>query len=196
MLMSVNRRRQPGSRQTVAKYYLFVEGETEKRYFESLNQTDKFRGRVRFEITAIASDPRTLVEKAIDFRNESTIDSRDSIWCVFDVEMPGNHPTLSAGIGLAETAEIKVAFSNPSFETWLILHSEYFTAASTPVQLKRRLENNRFAINGVELVTKLHEARNGAINLERKHRSDLTQFPNDNPSTYVYKIFDEIEKIH
>lgn len=194
--MSVNRRRQPGSKPTVAKYYLFVEGKTEKRYFESLNQTDKFRGRVRFEITAIASDPRTLVEKAIDFRNESTIDSRDSIWCVFDVEMPGNHSTLVAGISLAETADIKVAHSNPSFETWLILHSEYFTVASTPLQLKRKLEKNRFSINGIELIGKLEVARMGAITLERKHRSDLTQFPNDNPSTYVYKIFDEIEKIN
>jgi RloB-like protein len=47
---------------------------------------------------------------------------------VFDVEWPRNHPGLEEAVKQAYANGIKLAVSNPCFESWLILHFQNHAA--------------------------------------------------------------------
>jgi hypothetical protein len=67
------------------------------------------------------------VEAAIRFRDEAKRTSQrssiqepfDEVWAVFDQDQ---HTTVAEAKSLAEQNGIKVGFSKPSFELWLLLH--------------------------------------------------------------------------
>jgi hypothetical protein len=86
-----------------------------------------------FELPSIPTDhgdPLTLVELAKQKRTDLEGDAKrmrdpktrlDEVWCVFDRD-EHDAPRLSQAIDNARAAGIKVAFSNPCFELWLLLH--------------------------------------------------------------------------
>ena len=124
-------RRSFGSRKRNPVVYLICEGsETEIRYFK------KFRSReCHIDIVPIPSQYKSadkLVQKA-----RSTIamnpyypDEGDIIWCVFDCDDNTNQ-MLAKAKRVAIKEGYKLAFSNPSFEVWFLLH---FNNQITPVE--------------------------------------------------------------
>ena len=86
-----------------------------------------------FELPSIPTDhgdPLTLVELAKQKRTDLERDAKrtrdpktrlDEVWCVFDRD-EHDKPRLSQAIDNARAASIKVAYSNPCFELWLLLH--------------------------------------------------------------------------
>jgi RloB-like protein len=73
--------------------------------------------------------PMSLVERAVTLAEERQRIIRrgranspfDEIWCVFDRD---EHPFVVDAIALAEQHQIGVAFSNPCFELWFVLHAQ------------------------------------------------------------------------
>ena len=102
--------------------YLICEGsETEIRYFK------RFRSRgCNIDIIPISSQYKSadrLVQKAKATMGNNPYypEDGDSIWCVFDRDDNSNEVLLRAKQS-AQKEGYHLAYSNPSFELWLLLH--------------------------------------------------------------------------
>ncbi|MGC3986829.1 MAG: RloB family protein [Pseudorhodoferax sp.] len=101
---------------------------TERHYFNSCKQ-EYGAGMVSLRWLPITGIPMTVVTAAIDEREALVArarKSRDSfdvfrVWAVFDRD---EHPDVAQALALARANQIEVAFSNPCFELWPLLHLE------------------------------------------------------------------------
>ena len=125
---------------------IVCEGEkTEPQYFRDC--VEYFgAGTVRLSIIAPAGVPMTLVKCAIQERHElieknrrskDSFDSCFRVWAVFDRDA---HPNVTTAIALAQSYSIDVAFSNPCFELWPILHLQDFGAQKGRHELQKLLK--------------------------------------------------------
>ena len=88
----------------------------------------QFRDRLTVDFDPFHGAPISLVERAVTLAEQRRRSIRrghgdarfDEIWCVFDRD---EHPYVSEAIALAGRHQIGVAFSNPCFELWLVLHA-------------------------------------------------------------------------
>lgn len=124
-------RKASGRRQRNPVVYLTCEGaETEIRYFK------KFRSReCNIDIVPISSQYKSadkLVQKARATIGYSPYypDEGDIIWCVFDRD-DNTNAMLSKAKQMAIKEGYQIAFSNPSFEVWFLLH---FNDQTAPVE--------------------------------------------------------------
>ena len=124
-------RKASGRRKRKPVVYLICEGsETEIRYFK------KFRSReCNIDIVPIPSQYKSadkLVQKARATIGYSPYypDEGDIIWCVFDRD-DNTNAMLSKAKQMAIKEGYQIAFSNPSFEVWFLLH---FNNQTTPVE--------------------------------------------------------------
>lgn len=99
---------------------------TERKYLEDCKR-EYGSGLVKLRFLPITGVPLTVVGAAIEERNK-LIDARrrskDSfdvfrVWAVFDRD---DHPNIEEALTLAQDNKIDVAFSNPCFEIWPLLH--------------------------------------------------------------------------
>ena len=124
-------RKASGRRKRNPVVYLICEGsETEIRYFK------KFRSReCNIDIVPIPSQYKSadkLVQKARATIGYSPYypDEGDIIWCVFDRD-DNTNAMLSKAKQVAIKEGYQIAFSNPSFEVWFLLH---FNNQTTPIE--------------------------------------------------------------
>lgn len=123
----------------VAKTFLIVcEGKnTEPKYFESF--------------PVVTADIKTegglgsrtaLVKAAIKLKQNEVYKGRE-VWCVFDYDHKPDNVTIEGDFNeataLAKSKDIKVAFSNDSFELWFILHYQYHDAQVTRSEFYKSL---------------------------------------------------------
>lgn len=160
-------------------------------------------------------DPRALVNEALRMqkvrRQQSRakklainrLESFDSIWVVFDTDVLTSDK-LHNGISYAHSKGICVAYSEPCFEYWLLLHASFTTAHMPKCKdviplLQTALECQSYSRDGKKaeevqrligpLVekAKLQEAIRNAKKVHQYHSEAGTKFP-ANPSTDVYKL--------
>lgn len=142
----MSRKRKQRSRgQERARMLVVCEGTvTEPTYFRCLKQrhglTDVHVDRRK---STARSDPNSVVQRALNLVNDAKGKGIEyppsSVWCVFD----GDHRPLTEmenAFANAEEHGFNVAFSNPCFEFWLLLHFEYTDAWLTPDQCQNRLQ--------------------------------------------------------
>lgn len=109
-------------------YLIVCEGsKTEPLYFEELARTivDELGGRVdipTIDIEGEGASTVALVNKAIELRNRANF-VYQHVWVVFDKD------DFDDAIQLANKNDIDVAWSNPSFELWVLLHFNYVDSA-------------------------------------------------------------------
>ena len=127
-------RRSKHSREPKQRFILFCEGKnTEVEYFEAIRRV--------CSSTLISVDtrggqgvPYTIAEKAVQQartlgltrhsqRRRDSYEERDQVWAVFDRD---DHPRFEEAVANCETANVRVARSNPCIELWLILHERDF----------------------------------------------------------------------
>lgn len=109
---------QPGN------YLIVTEGvETEKNYFENIGKiiTDLFNNEVKvdkitLDVKGTGRSTSVLVNEVIKKRSLS---SYSDVWVVFDRD---NNTDFDEAIALATKEGFNVAWSNESFELWLLLH--------------------------------------------------------------------------
>ncbi|HUT01800.1 MAG TPA: RloB family protein [Phycisphaerae bacterium] len=188
---------------------IVCEGEkTEPNYFRRLRQVLRLTSADVVVIPEGAA-PITVVEKSLDLQAERQRDVRnglepcdyDQIWCVFDVEQPGQNPSLAPALAKARANKVNVALSNPCFEYWLLLHFERvgraFTSCRVAIRALRR-HVPRYQ-KGDEVSEELLEQRSAAA--ENAAHIDRTQWWSEtdrvvcNPSTEVYKLVGVLEEM-
>lgn len=114
------------------KFYIITNGrETEKNYFELLKSKKSiYDVSIEFQ----NADPLGLVNYAIDH-----INGANQVWIVFDVDNTHKDNRLIPAINKAEKNGIKYAFSNVSFEVWLVSHFEIIEKEMTETKLENVL---------------------------------------------------------
>lgn len=190
-------RRSAGKRPERRTIMVFCEGvNSEPDYINSLKRLPHIstNNALELQIHPGQGVPLTLVERAVGYLGEPEI---DELWCVFDVEWPRHHPHLNDAIQLARSKGIHLAISNPCFELWLILHhrdQNSFVATDAAEHLSRKIDGRSGkAIDGDTYMPLRKEACRRARNLEKRHARDDTRFPNDNPSSGMFKFLASLE---
>ncbi len=134
--MTPDRRYQRGQpeRSTQPRILIVCEGETEKSYFEAFRHE---RGLNSLRVL-VGGVPRSAVRRALKEReSHGPAGEYAMIWVVFDRDQ---HPNFEDAIESARKSGVSVAWSNPCFELWPILHRSDQTASLTSEQAERQCE--------------------------------------------------------
>ncbi len=187
-------------RETSDKFLIVCEGEkTEPKYFHSIRREKGLSEKTIF-IRGLGYTPKKLVEHAKELKekNDHQKEPFDQVWCVFDRD---DHVYLNEAIQQAKANGFKVAFSNPSFELWYLLHFTDQTASITRQQAKRDLKAiNRIPkyVKSMDVYPIILSSQKEAINrakqlrlMHRKNRNDSTA----NPSTSVDQLVTKLNTI-
>ena len=190
--------RKPASRNEKQLFALYCEGKlTEPEYFQAVIKAPEVRqvSSVSLKIKKKGELPLQLVEAAL--RDLQSGFGADEYWCVFDSELPAQHPHFDAALRLAEAHGIRVAWSNPCFEVWLILHHEDHRApfdSSASAKRRRRLidQIDKDGVDGSRYVPLIANAVARARGLRASHSRNGNAGVKANPSTNVDELMTAI----
>ena len=121
---------------------ILCEGVTEKIYFESVIRNKRVVRVLPVEVLGKQGQHRGLIKKCVEKRRnhaaELGIDEEDiEVWAVCDQD------NLKTGylklLNYANKYNVKLAFSDPQFETYLVQHFEYVRITSRRRQLEADL---------------------------------------------------------
>ncbi len=189
------------------KFIIFSEGKnTEPHYFLAVRR-DLLGALVDLEVIDAAGAPMTIAAKACERsaamkRNrgrKSSFQEGDQVWAVFDRD---EHPKVSEAIERCRVGNVEVAFSDPCFELWLILHFDDFDRPDDRHQLQAALAKKceGYDPKGAKSgdFSKLMPAVGAAE--ERAERQLARRVeegrPPRRPFTSVYKLTKEMRKAH
>jgi hypothetical protein len=142
-----------------------------------------------------AGVPLTIVERAIEERRTYRRRTRDSFekldefWVVFDCD---EHPKITEAIARASGGKIGVAYSNPCFELWAVLHFQDHDAPIDRHQIQGRLRKlmpkyDKSKCLDYELMRRAYaDADRRPDLMERRRREEGA--PCGNPFTGVFKL--------
>jgi len=186
------------------KIIVYCEGATEEHY---LNKIRSELGSRMVEIEALGQIgvPDTVVQKAVDRlaelttaarrRTSDSFDSLFTVWAMFDKD----DFEVDAAKQAAGNAGVRVAFSNPCFELWGVLHLEDCDAPNDRHATQRRLkeimppyDHEANPYFNYDLMTEA--ARSDALRRARilKRRREDEQSPEDSPFTSVCDLVEQI----
>lgn len=182
------------------RWFLIVcEGEkTEPNYFRRFPVDTNV---IKLDIKGEGKNTKSLVEKAIELKNDTEYDEKDRFWCVFDRDKnpknPNDSQNFNSAITLARNNGIEVAYSNDAFELWYLLHFNYYNTAISRKDYQNmltKLLGHEYKKNSEMIYEELKDKQQDAI----KHAKRLLQEydrPNpetDNPSTTVHLLVEEL----
>lgn len=190
------RQREIGGRQTSSVILIVCEGEkTEPNYFKGFPVPKDIR-----QIYGIGMDPLRLVQEAVNlqrsYRREHGYDY-GQVWCVFDRDEVSLERFRQA-LQLARTSNFQIAYSNPAFEIWYLLH---FRCSDRPMtrqeccsELGVRL-GSAYSKNQL-MYSRLQATQPDAIACAKRLLAtyDPPDPANDNPSTTVHLLVQELNK--
>jgi hypothetical protein len=149
--------------------------------------------------------PSTIVELAVKEigqlkkyakKSKDPLDLQFEVWAIFDRD---DHPKVNESITRAKQHNIQVAYSNPCFELWALLHFDDHRQHLHRHPLQSKLEG---VLQGYDskkskkICAKLMDehydkARARAINLEKEHNK--VGDSKVNPYTDIYILLDKIK---
>lgn len=186
--------------------HIFTEGtETEPNYFRAIK--DELRlNNIDIRINGLAFNTLSLVDYAIDFKNTNGIEESDEIWVVFDKDEFDKR--FDGAINKAEAHDIKVAYSNESFELWFLLHFNYIDCSLTRGDYNKKLDENlskltnkkviKYNKNSKDIYSLIKNNEKGAIKRSKKlleSYGDEKSFLKKNPSTTVHVLVENLRKL-
>jgi hypothetical protein len=190
--------RTPGKKLPLKKIVIVCEGtETEPRYFRALRRTYRL-STLHIQIVKGKGAPINVVTEAIKQQNKLD-DSRDEVWCVFDVEVKANNPSFYAAVDKSGAAKLRLGVSNPAFEFWYLLHFKctdrpFKNADDVIEELRKHIPHyDKSTPVFHQLQEKTSEAIENATQLRKRACESWDRFPN--PSTGIDKLVSEIQQL-
>ena len=184
-------RRLVDTRDIRQRFLIICEGETEKVYFEGFHAPH-----VVMRVKSGDSDPLRLVVQARDHQRRER-DAFDQIWCVFDRDVVPVE-RFSRALQEAEESAIHIAYSNPAFELWFLLHFETCGALTRQDSIQRlgRWLKRPYKKGDFRLYEALEARQEEAVDratrlLANYHFRNPTA---DNPSTTVHLLVQELRR--
>src|SRR5262249_262545 len=183
--------------------YVFTEGDvTEPEYVDQLKRR---QNRFAVKVSNQRGSPDKIVSLAIEFKMKSDrysaadglpTDEQPVVWCMFDRD---RHPNTDALIARAGAAGVRVCFSNPCFEFWVLLHHEDCAApmsGSCPEACRRLKKHYQETVKNFQLDAlsgRYDTARKRAQRISIQHAADGRSMPSTHdPSTNVWEFVDFI----
>lgn len=187
------------------KCIVVCEGQrTEPDYLNAF-QTRFPKALFRIESVTGVGAPKTLLSRALDekrtikraLKKSESFRSQDQIWIAFDKD---EHPEIAQTIYNARANDIGVAFSNPCFELWLILHVQDYGKTEDRHAIQKRCQS---CVDGydrtkgksgdfLKLIDNLEEAeRRGQSLCEQRVEEGR---PNSRPSTTFWELTKALRK--
>ncbi|MEJ3744177.1 RloB family protein [Actinomycetes bacterium KLBMP 9797] len=191
-------RRGGGDRRKDVVHIFTEDSTTEPRYSNWLK-----RRQDRFSVTVDDQHgkPRELLAYALELRRSwRRSDSNMSVWCVFDRD---EHASVDDVICQAEQEGIRIAFSHPCFQYWLLLH---FCDSAPPCagrcrEADRRLEKEMPGYQhtvpmpwlAAQLEGRYAKAKARAQRVQAQHDRDGIVLPTQrDPSTNIWELIDHL----
>jgi len=194
-----------------AKIFLIIcEGmNTEPAYFKSFPL-----GNATVDSFGLGSSKSALVNQVIDYVNTDEDTQQKEVWVVFDFDIDPSQlekqkEDFNNAIKLAESNNLKVAYSIDAFELWFILHYQDLTAAWTRKECYQKL-SDLWGCNYEKLGKKMdfckhiyrqlkedeNASQEEAIKRAKKLLEDKSKLsPADrNPCTAVYQLIMELRE--
>lgn len=179
--------------------WIFCEGEkTEKLYFQKLKTKERIW--INVKVTSPGNtDAVGLVKQTLKYK-EQFIDG-DYVYCVFDRDRNTDQKLCEAK-KLAERNGIKLIFSNPCFEYWILCHFERLSTRCELPEIKDKLNHymTNYSKTDVRIYDKTESLLSVAIenakrvNQTHSGRAELLS-TESNPSTNVYEIIERFREI-
>ncbi len=184
-------KRKEKNRKQKDSFLIICEGEeTEPNYFRAFRVKS-----ATIEVVGTGFNTYSLVQRAV---KEKSISSYDQVWVVFDKDsFPDN--LVEKAFRLAKKENIKIAFSNESFELWYVLHFDFQQSPLGRQQyidiLDKKL-GEKYKKNNRNMYAVLLEKQSLAIHRARKlQEAFTTNNPSKkNPSTSVYELVCELNE--
>jgi len=116
--------RKAAFREPKIKILIFSEGaNTEPTYIKQFARLHG-NGQVKIKIHGGAGAPKTILEEARDAiravsTSKNSYDRYDQVWAIFDRD---DHEEIARCRSEARDCGVRVAYSNPCFEVWILLH--------------------------------------------------------------------------
>jgi RloB-like protein len=175
---------------------------TELEYIEAVKKSRAIRSAQIEYVPPGPTSPVEIVQRALALRErDRRHDPFDAVWCMFDAEVKITQqarPGLSQAFTLARSHDVSVAFSNPCFELWILLHAEDKQAWIDSHAIQARCSNlglvdDKHLCAVGTLLNNYGQARKRALALEAKHdREGRTLAADRNPSSLVFGLVDAI----
>lgn len=180
---------------------------TEPRYFQEFRALCG-NNLVKIEAIGGCGVPESVVERAIEEKAHLAREARKSsdsfdrlfeVWAVFDRDQ---HPVgqVPAAIANAKKHDIGVAYSNPCFELWGLMHYSCYDRPGHHHETQRALKgvlhgychNNNPVFDTVALWGKYPDA---VVNAQRALQKRVEEGrPGGDPSTTVFELTERIRK--
>ena len=182
-------------------FVLFCEGKnTEPAYFSAIRRACSS---VVMEINRGVGVPMTVATRAVDHarknglapesrKRKDSFETNDQVWAVFDHD---DHPQFKESVELCERNGVGVAWSNPCFELWLILHERDYAVPGVCRDVQKALKDlhPEYDRRGAkipdcdDMVGRVEDAeRRGAMLLSEREKDGSAPF--GNPSTTVGRL--------
>jgi len=161
--------------------------ETEPLYFNGFRRKYNLQKEL-FTIVGFGADPVSVIKEAIKRKTEEQ--DYDSAWAVFDCD---EHQGVKNAFQMAKDHEIKIAFSNPCFELWFLLHFQDQEAFIERDAVSKRLKKfvTDYEKTTKDMYNKLQGSQKKAFKrtdrLREIHKSALKP-ETENPSTTVDQL--------
>lgn len=186
-----------------SRIYIFFEGSnSEPDYFYALERLYtcsliklvpmKRAGSPKNIVTACLQKKKYLASRAASY------EKNDEIWAVFDKD---NFQCFDSSVEICRHHNIRVGFSNPCFELWLVLHKKEFNKPVTSKQIQRECDKlypgyseNGKTLNFDSILNNLSEAEARAEKLREMHKREEEK-DYFSPSTSIDKLTNRIKKI-
>lgn len=198
-----NFRRRIDQRRLYKRYLIMTEGETESTYFNHYKQQPN---PIVHAIDQFDSK-RSLVEKSIAERKKRIsygdfIEDLDEAWVVFDRDKSPSNPqdktNFNEALQLAKNNKISVAYSNDSFELWLLLHYQVVSSAlhRDVICTKLSAHIGKTYVHGskCDLFNEIKANRQKAISRAEQMLTEQGATPPEsaNPSTTIHLLVQKI----
>ena len=192
-------------REPRARVLIVCEGsKTEPAYFHGLLHAKRL-ATTKIEVVggqqAGGTHPKRLVEHAKHRHDEARRegDEYDEVWCVFDRD---EHARIDEAFVQAKDNGFHIAFTNPSFELWYLLHYRWQGAEIDRRAVVRELKACHPSYHKSddmygELLLRQRQAIDYARELRKQHKlnADACVTESPNPSTWVDKLVEYLNAI-
>jgi RloB-like protein len=182
--------------------------ETEPNYLKSLRRKIGLRT-VDVEIVGQGAEIVGVVDEAIRLREERAAEAEqsnqrapfDEIWCVVDTECRNDNPSWEKGVDRANATGLRLAWSNPCFEFWLLLHFELIGrsfagyAAVRPFLSKYIKHYQKSTDCFEQLAPRVPMAIDHSKRIHRSQWQDTPKFIDCNPATTVHELVERLLEV-
>lgn len=175
-------------------------------YFESLLKDKNLKGEVTFA-PHLGTNPKKVLEALEEYKKNSSKTIFEKEWIVIDRDSFPNNDFYGT-IESARQKNICVAFSNESYELWILLHFESVTRHTCRQELNGRLKELFLEKFGLEyeksskdiyelIIGSQTQAIERAKNLVKQHLRDYGKIdPSKNPITMVYELVECLNMLY